>query len=676
MGYIFFSSRIWARFFQRNLCFGALASVHFLDAKTMPEEARALNGTWIDKTQIPPDKPAYSLRLAMTDLTEQRLREMMESLDVKPNENAATLEEKVGAFYRSFTDEARVEQLGAKAIESELSALKDAKTRDDFAALMGRTTTGFEFSLFNPMIDADLKDPKKYAFYLTQAGIGLPDRDYYLKPDFAAQRTAYQNYVATVLTLLNWPDADKNAKDIVDFETKIADASWTKAQQRDFNATYNPMSVQELKKFVPGFAWEKFLAEAKMPNLTLVIVAEKSAFPKIVDAYSKTPTDTIRSWQAFHIADNAASYLSKPFTDAYFELHAKTLSGQKEQQARWKRAITAVSGGDFLVGDRFGTFGTMGFAVGQLYTAKYFPAEAKQKIQDLVTNLKAAYRARIEKLDWMGPETKKEALKKLDTYTIKVGYPDRPRDYSKLVIRSDDLTGNVKRRAQLDWNFYTGRFSKPVDRTDWSMTPQTNDAYNGSLRDIVFPAGILQPPIFDADADAAINYGAAGGVIGHELTHGFDDQGRQFDATGNLKDWWTPEDGKEFEKRAACISDQYSGYTIVDDIKINGKLTLGEDTADLGGLLLAYMAWKDATRNEKLGPIEGLTPEQRFFVGYGQSWCTNERDEVKRVRATTDPHSPEKYRANGVVSNMPEFQAAFRCKADAAMVKKDRCRVW
>ena len=273
---------------------------------------------------------------------------------------------------------------------------------------MGRTTTDFEFSLFNPMIDADLKDPKKYAFYLTQAGIGLPDRDYYLKPDFAAQKTAYQNYVATLLKLLNWPDADKNAKDIVDFETKIADASWTKAQQRDFNAIYNPMSVQDLKKFVPGFAWDRFLAEAKMPNLTRVIVAEKSAFPKIVDAYSKTPIDTIRAWQAFHIADNASPYLSKPFTDAYFELHAKTLSGQKEQQARWKRAITAVSGGDFLVGDRFGTFGTMGFGVGQLYTAKYFPAEAKQKIQDLVTNLKAAYRARIEKLDWMGRRRKRK----------------------------------------------------------------------------------------------------------------------------------------------------------------------------------------------------------------------------------------------------------------------------
>jgi len=499
-----------------------------MDTNTKPGDDffRYANGTWIDNTQIPSDKPAYSLRLIMTDLTDQRLKDLLETAGMKPTDNPSTLEEKAGAFYHAFMDEARVEELGTKAIEPELNDVKNAKARDDLAALMGRTATDFEFSLFTPVVDVDLKDPNKYAFYLTQAGLGLPDRDYYLKPDFAAQKTVYQNYIVTILKLLNWPDADKTAKDIVEFETKIAEASWTKTQQRDLNAIYNPMSIQELKKLAPGFAWEKFLAEAKMPKLTRVIIAEKSAFPKIVDAYAKAPVETIRAWQAFHIADNAAPYLSKSFTDAYFELHNKTLAGQKEQQARWKRGITTVSGGDFGVGDRFGTFGTMGFGVGQLYTAKYFPPEAKAKIQSLVDNLKSAYRARIEKLDWMGAETKKEALKKLDTYTIKVGYPDHARDYSKLAIKADDLVGNVKRCAQLDWDFYTGRFSGPVDRTDWGMTPQTNDAYNGSLRDIVFPAGILQPPVFDADADPAINYGAAGGVIGHELTHGFDDQGR------------------------------------------------------------------------------------------------------------------------------------------------------
>ena len=353
-----------------------------MDSQTKPGDDffRYANGAWIDKTQIPSDKPAYSLRLAMTDLTEQRLKDLLEAAGAKSADNPSTLEEKAGAFYRSFMDEARVEELGAKAIDPELNDLKNAKTRDDFAALMGRTTTDFEFSLFNPIIDVDLKDPKKYAFYLGQAGIGLPDRDYYLKPDFTGQKTAYQNYVTTILKLLNWADPDKTAKEIVDFETKIAEVSWTKTQQRDLNAIYNPMSIDELKKFAPGFAWEKFLGETKMAKLTRVIVAEKSAFPKIVDVYSKTPIETLRAWQAFHIADNAAPYLSKPFTDAYFELHDKTLSGQKEEKVRWKRAITTVGGGDFGVGDRFGTFGTMGFGVGQLYTAKYFPPEAKAKI--------------------------------------------------------------------------------------------------------------------------------------------------------------------------------------------------------------------------------------------------------------------------------------------------------
>src|SRR5437773_7796915 len=405
----------------------------------------------------------------MTDLTEQRLHEMMETLAAKDVANPSTLEEKVAAFYHSFMDEARVEQLGAKPIESVLSEVKKAETRDDLAALMGRESLDYESALFSYGIDVDLKDPSKYAFYLRQAGLGLPDRDYYLKPEFEKQKSAYQTYVTTLLKLVAWPEAEARARDVVDFETKIADASWTKAEQRNLDAIYNPMTVDELAKFTPGFNWKGFLDATRMDNLSRVIIAEKSAFPKLAEIYSKTPLETIRAWHAFHIADNAAPYLSKAFTGAYFELHGKTLSGQKEQQARWKRAITTVSGGDFGVGDRFGTFGTMGFGVGQLYTAKYFPAEAKAKIQDLVTNLKTAYHARIGKLDWMGPETKKEALKKLDTYSIKVGYPDHPRDYSKLVIRRDDLTGYVKRCAQLDWNFYTGRFSKPVDRTDWSL---------------------------------------------------------------------------------------------------------------------------------------------------------------------------------------------------------------
>ena len=648
------------------------------DSSTKPGDDffRYVNGTWIDKTQIPPDKPAYSLRLAMTDLTEQRLHQMME--EFAGRNEASNLEGKVGAFYHSFMDQARVNELGAKAIAPELADIKNAKSRDDLGALMGRTTTDFEFSLFNPVIEVDLKDPTKYAFYITQAGIGLPDRDYYLKPDFAAQKTAYQNYVATILRLLNWPAPENNAKNIVEFETTIADASWTKAQQRDLIAIYNPMTVEELQTYAPGFPWKAFLTELKMDKLSRVIVAEKSAFPKFTEFYAKAPLDTIRAWHAFHLADNAAPYLSKDFTDAYFQMHNKTLSGQKEEQTRWKRAITAVSGGDFGVGDRFGTFGTMGFGVGQLYTAKYFPPEAKAKIESLVANLKDAYRTRIEKLDWMGEETKREALKKLDTYTIKVGYPDHPRNYSDLVTKSDDLVGNVKRCAALDWAFYTGRFFGPVDRTDWGMTPQTNDAYNGSLRDIVFPAGILQPPVFDPNADPAINYGAAGGIIGHELTHGFDDQGRKIDAAGALRDWWTEKDAATFKARADVLSAQYSKFEPLPGAHVNGELTMGENIADLGGLTLALDAYRVSLKGEPAPVLDGFSGDQRVFLGWAQAWRGKVSDDYLRKQVVSDPHSPRQFRVIGPTRNIDAWYDAFKVHSGEKeyLQPENRARIW
>jgi putative endopeptidase len=639
---------------------------------------RYANGKWIDQTQIPPDKPAYSLRLAMSDLTEQRLHDLMESLSNKTEGDPATLEAKVGAFYHSFMDESRVEKLGPKPIASALDEVKKAKSRDELAGLMGKNITDFEYSVFIYITEVDLKDPNHYAFYLTQAGLGLPDRDYYLKPNFAAQKTAYQNYVTTLLRLIKWPNPDARAKDVVVFETQLAGASWTKAQQRDLSAIYNPMTIEELQKWAPGFNWKLFFDNVGMNNLQRVIVAEKSAFPKLADVYAKMPLDTIRAWHAFHIADNAAPYLSKAFCDAYFEMHNKILSGQKEQQARWKRAITAVAGGDFGVGDRFGTFGTMGFAVGQLYTAKYFPPEAKAKIEELVTNLKAAYRARLEKLDWMGDETRKEALKKLDTYTIKVGYPDHPRDYAKLEIKADDLIGNVKRCAQFDWAFYTGRFNGPVDKSDWGMTPQTNDAYNGTLRDIVFPAGILQPPIFDPNADPAINYGAAGGVIGHELTHGFDDQGRKIDASGTLRDWWTAKDAETFKARATVLANQYSQFEPLPGAKVNGELTLGENIADLGGVVLALDAYRASLKGETAPVIDGFTGEQRVLLGWAQAWRGKASDDFVRKQVVSDPHSPRQFRVTGPMRNVDTWYDSFKVQpGDKQYVApNDRVRIW
>jgi putative endopeptidase len=634
------------------------------DASVKPGDDffRYANGHWVDTNEIPADKPAYSLRLQMTDRVEERLHQMMDEAAAHAGHQPATLEGKVGAFFKSFMDEARIEGLGAKPIAKELDDVRAATTREALAGLMGRWTTNFEGTLFATYTDVDLKDPNKYAVYLAQSGVGLPDRDYYLKPDFAETKGKYQAHIAAILKLIDWPDADARAADIVAYEARLAEASWTKVQERDLNATYNPMSIAQLKAHAPGFAWDLWLKSAGLSSLHRVVISEKSAFPKLAKIFYETPIATLQAWQAYNIADNASPYLSHAFTDEYFELHNKTLSGQPSQQVRWKRGVHAVSGGDALAGERFDSFGNLSWAVGQLYTAKYFPASSKAKIEELVANLKAAYRARIEALDWMGPQTKKEALKKLDTYVIKVGYPDKPRDYSNVVVLDDDLVGNVQRAAAADWAFYVGRLNGPVDRQDWIMTPQTNDAYNGSLRDIVFPAAILQPPIFDPNADPAINYGAAGAIIGHELTHGFDDQGRKLDSAGALRDWWTARDASAFDARAKMLGGQYSSYEPVPGVHINGDLTMGENIADLGGVTLALAAYRASLHGQQAPVLDGLSGDQRVFLGWAQAWRGKLREDALRRQAVSDPHSARIFRVIGPVRNVDAWYEAFGVK--------------
>jgi len=648
-----------------------------MDAKTRPGDDffRYANGAWLDRTKIPLDKPGWSLRLAMTDRTETRLHDLMEEA-AKKNETQ-DIEGKVGAFYKAFMDEARIESLGAKPIAPELDAVRAAKTRDDLAGVMGKATVDFDNAIFNISTDIDLKDPKHYAVYFSQGGLGLPDRDYYLQPQFAVQKTAYQSYVAKILRLIGWPDADARAKDIIGFETKLADASWTRAQDRDVQATYNPVQVSDLPKLAPGFDWSAFLQTASLGGQARVIVAEKSAFPKLAAVYAATPLETLKAWEAFHVADAAAPYLSRAFTAAWFDLHDRTLAGQQMEETRWKRAVHRVAGGDCgaAPGD---CFGTLDWAVGQLYTAKYFPPSAKAKIEDLVAHLKAAYRARLEENDWMSPATKAEAVKKLDTYNIKVGYPDHPRDYSKVAIAGDDLVGDVRSAAAADWAFYVGRLNGPVDRSDWTMTPQTNDAYNGSLRDIVFPAGILQPPVFDPNADPAVNYGAIGGIIGHEMTHGFDDQGRKIDAGGALRDWWQPEDAKKFEARAAKLGAQYSGFSPLPGVHVNGALTMGENIADLGGLTLALDAYHLSLNGKPAPMLGGFSGDQRVFLGWGQAWRGKFSDDFVRRQVVSDPHSPRQFRVNGVVRNIDAWYGAFHVAPDEHLylAPKDRVKIW
>lgn len=637
---------------------------------------RYASGAWLDKTAIPADKALFTLRMTMNDAIEARLHDLMES--AASQGKAGTLEAKAGAFYKAFMDESRIQAVGKAAIDPELKAINDATDRAAIARLMGGNSMGFYGSIFSIGEDADLKNTSRYAIYLGQAGLGLPDRDYYLTPDFAAQKAAYQAYAAQLLSLLGWKDSAAAAAAVVEFETHIAEVSWTRVEQRNLDKIYNPKSRAGLKALAPSFPWDALLKGADLAAVDRVIASEVTAIPKIAAVFESTPLPVLKAWQAFTVADNAAFYLSEPFSSARFQFRNHTLAGQPAEPVRWKRALRAVGGGDCTGDDRIDCFGNIGFALGQIYTDHYFPPAAKVKIEALVANVKAAMRARLEKLQWMTPATKQEALSKLDTYQIKVGYPDKPRDFAGLDIRPDDLVGDVRAAGIWDWRYYVKRLNSPVDRAAWTMTPQTNDAYNGSLRDIVFPAGILQPPMFDPDADPAVNYGAIGAVIGHELSHGFDDEGRKLDAKGELRDWWTAKDAAEFGARAKKLSAQYSSYQPVPGAHINGDLTLGENIADLGGVNVALEAYHRSLNGRPAQVLDGFGGDQRVFLGWAQAWRGKAREDYVRKQVVTDPHSPRAFRVIGPTRNIDAWYAAFGVKpGDAYYIDPaQRVSIW
>ena len=635
------------------------------------------NGKYLDRTSIPSDRPIASRRYEMTDRTDQQLKTLLEEASAGVSEQPTDVRGKVGAFYASFMDQATIDRLGASAISPELDAIRAAPDLAGLARLMGEGTVDFYPSPFGAYIDLDVKKTDAYAIYLGQSGLGLPDRDYYLKPEFAEQRTAYQAYAQKLLTLLNWPDPAGAAQKIVALETALAQASWDKEKQRDLTIQYNPESRAELQALAPRFPWAAYLQGAGLADHDRFIATTNTAFAPIANVVAGAPLDTVKAWMAFRVADQAAPYLSAPFSSANFDFRQKTLQGQAAQAPRWKRAKRAV-GGDDCGADPASCFGTLNWAVGQLYSERYFPATTKAAIESLVGDIKAAFRRRLQALTWMGPATKKEALNKLDTYTIKVGYPDTWRDYSNVVIRRGDLVGNVRRAAAADWAFYVNRSTGPVDKGDWLMTPQTNDAYNGSLRDIVFPAGILQAPVFDAKADPAFNYGAVGAIIGHELTHGFDDQGRSIDASGALRDWWTAKDAAEFKRRAAVLGAQYAQFEPVPGVHIKPGLTMGENIADLGGLAMALDAYRASLHGKKAPVIDGFTGDQRVFLGWAQAWAGKAAPEFIRQYTVSDPHSWRKYRVNGVVRNIDGWYSAYgvtpRDKLYLAPAR--RARIW
>ena len=633
------------------------------------------NGAYLSRLEIPSDQVSAGKRFDITKRNEANLHALLE--DAARGVSALPSDEKgkVGAMYAAFMNEAAIEAAGAKPIAPELNAIRGAADRSALAGLMGRY--GFYPAPFGYYIDLDQKDPDHYAAYLGAGGYLLPDRDYYLTADFATHRAAMRRYAATLLKLIAWPDAQASADAIMAFETKLAELSWTKVQQRDPTTQYNPMTPAALAAYASGFDWQAYLKSAGLDGKKQLILTTNTAFPAIAKLFAETPVETLRAWMAFRVADATAPYLSRDFYAAYFELHGHVLSGQPVPKDRWKRAVIAVGGGD-CGADPASCFGTLKWATGQLFSDRYFPAATKSQVEAMVANLKIAFRHRIEKLDWMGTATKAEALRKLDTYTVKVGYPDHKRDYSNVTISRDDIVGDVRAAATGEWAFQLGRSDGPVDRSDWLMTPQTNDAYNGSLRDIVFPAGILQAPIFDAGADPAINYGAIGGVIGHEMTHGFDDQGRHIDATGALRDWWTPADDAAFKARAKVLGDQYATYEPLPGMHINPDLTMGENLADLGGLSIALDAYHESLHGKPAPVLNGLTGDQRVFLGWAQAWAGKLQTEAIRQQVASDPHSFRKFRVNGVVRNIDGWYAAFGIKpGDALYIPPEkRARIW
>ena len=629
---------------------------------------RFVNGKWAASTQIPPDKTSFGAFVLLRDLSEARVRTLVERWAADKNLKAGTDEAKVAIAYRSFMDEATAEKLDAKPIEPYLEAVKKAKTHADIASLMGRAPASFGDSFFGPAIFDDAKNPDRYALYLSQSGLGLPDREFYLKDDYKKQKERYQIYVADMLRLIGWDEPEKNAAEIVAVETKIADAHWTRAQSRDRDKTYNPMTVADLEKNAPGFAWAVFFKEAGIDKADRAVVRQNTALPKIAKIFADTPLPTLQAWQAFHIADDAAPLLSKRFVDTEWEFRSKFLNGAQEQRPRWKRGVEA-------------TERALGEAIGRTYVAEYFPPESKAKMEKLVADLRAAMKGRIEKLEWMSPETKTRAMEKLAKFGVKIGYPSRWRDYSALQMKEGDLVGNAERSAKFEWAYDVNRIGKPVDEEEWGMTPQTVNAYYASTKnEIVFPAAILQPPFFDPIADPAVNYGAIGGVIGHEITHGFDDQGRKSDGDGVLRDWWAAEDAAKFEAQATKLGAQYESFQFpqLPGQKIIPRMTMGENIGDLGGILLGLDAYKRSLNGKPAPVIDGFTGEQRVFLGWGQVWRSMMRDDALRQMLATNSHSPGMIRAFAPLRNVDAWYEAFEVKeGDKNYVKpEDRVRIW
>jgi len=644
--------------------------VDFMDRSVDPCTdfyAYSCNG-WKARNPIPPDQSSWHVYRKMADENRQFLWGILEQAAAAGG-NRTPAEQKAGDYFAACMDEQAVEAAGAAPLRKDLQAIAALGSVRGIAPLLGRLHPSLESELvFGIDSEQDARDSRQVIAVVEAGGLGLPDRDYYLSDEKHMQeaRGKYREYLVRLLELTgDAPDAAGPAAErVFHLEESLARATLDRVARRDpYNVNHRVTPVQ-LRALTPAFDWRAYLAAVRAPPLRFVNLAEPAFFLQIQALLETEPLQTWKDYLRARLADARAPYLSGAFRRAWFDFHDAYLNGVKEEQPRWKKCVAWV--------DR-----DLGEALGRIFAARTFPPELKAQVEDMTRRIQAAMAVRIRGSDWMTGPTRRAALEKLAAMRTKIGYPDRWRDYRALAVSRSDFAGNVERAARFESARQLAKIGRPVDRSEWGMTPPTVNAYyDPQKNDINFPAGVLLPPLWDPRLDLAPGYGNTGGTIGHELTHGFDDEGRQFDARGNLRDWWTPADAEAFRQRAACIIDQFGQYPVVDDVEINSRLTVGEDIADLGGALLAWMAWKDATRGQALEPRDGLTPEQRFFVGLAQWACENETDESKRLHARTDPHSPSRWRVNGLVANLPEFRQAFSCKAGSPLAPEKTCQVW
>jgi len=628
------------------------------------------NNGWLKSATIPPSEYAWGSFNLLQNQVLDKLHSILDSAASKTNAVKGSNEQLAGDYYASGMDSAKIEQAGISPLKDALDKIYAVKDKKELSTLTAQLHSQLIAELFMIYIDQDAKKSDVMIVSLNQGGIGLPDRDYYSRTDDRSKniREKYVNHIKNVLLLMgeNSANAAAGAASIMKLETQLALASWTNVENRDPVKTYNKKSVKDLAKLCPAFDWSVYFDKAGIHNIDSVVIGQPSFFTGLSKMLTSSSLDELKKYFAYGLVDDMSPRLSSAFVNEYFDFYDRTLSGVKEMKPRWKRVLTAT---DRALGD----------ALGKLFVDKYFPAEAKQRVTEMVNNLIAAYKERIKSRDWMSDSTKQQALAKLDKVMKKLGYPDKWKDYSSLSISRDSYVMNTMNGSAFKWNYMINKLGKPVERAEWTMSPPTINAYyNPVMNEIVFPAGIMQSPFFDINQDDAINYGAMGSVIGHELTHGFDDEGSQFDADGNMKNWWTKEDHEKFEQKTTLLANQFSSFVAVDTLHVNGRLTLGENIADLGGLTIAFYAYKKSQEGKEPVTIDGFTPEQRFFLGWAKSWCDKYTPEFMRKLVLTNPHSPANFRVTGPLSNMQEFYDAFSVKEGNKMYRKadERAVIW